>query len=406
MILWLHDQSLSCRPPRMTVLTVLAVVFMTAPFAALRLQAQTFKTLYSFTGQKDGGVPYAGLIADETGNLYGTTSTAGAHGSGTVFKLKKNGKIVVLHSFTGGNDGGTPYAALVADSAGNFYGTTLSGGRHGDGTVFKIDIQGKETVLHSFSQAPGSGESLVAGLLRDESGNLFGAAQTGGNFAVCPPLGCGTVFRLDATNKEHSISFNGTDGATPYAGLIEDAEGNLYGTTTDREGSGQGTVFKIDKTFKMTVLYRFSGTTDGAYPDASLVRDSAGNLYGTTYLGGASGWGTIFKVDKTGHETILYSFTNNPDGAFPDSALVFDHQGNLYGTTVSGGVHGGGTIFELSKTGTLTVLHSFDFSDGAQPYCTLLRDKAGNLYGTTASFGGGGGNCEGYGCGTVFKLTP
>jgi uncharacterized repeat protein (TIGR03803 family) len=406
MISWLHDEFLEMRLSGVAARVMFAIVSVAALFSLPRIQAQTFTTLYSFTGQKDGGVPYAGLITDEAGDLYGTTSTAGAYGSGTVFELKKNGRMVVLHSFTGGRDGGTPYAALVRDAAGNLYGTTLSGGSHGDGTVFKIDAQGKETVLHSFSQASGNGESPVAGLFRDKSGNLFGTTQIGGNFGVCPPPGCGTAFRLNLANKEHSLSFNSTDGATPYAGLIEDAEGNLYGTTTDRNGSSQGTVFKIDKTFRLTVLYRFSGSTDGSYPDASLVRDSTGNLYGTTYLGGASGWGTVFKVDKTGQETILHSFTNNPDGAFPDSALVFDAQGNLYGTTVSGGVHGGGTIFELSHTGTVTVLHSFDFSDGAQPSCTLLRDKAGDLYGTAATFGGGGGNCGGYGCGTVFKLIP
>jgi uncharacterized repeat protein (TIGR03803 family) len=272
MISWLHDEFLEMRLSGVAARVMFAIVSVAALFSLPRIQAQTFTTLYSFTGQKDGGVPYAGLITDEAGDLYGTTSTAGAYGSGTVFELKKNGRMVVLHSFTGGRDGGTPYAALVRDAAGNLYGTTLSGGRHGDGTVFKIDAQGKETVLHSFSQASGNGESPVAGLFRDKSGNLFGTTQIGGNFGVCPPPGCGTAFRLNLANKEHSLSFNSTDGATPYAGLIEDAEGNLYGTTTDRNGSSQGTVFKIDKTFRLTVLYRFSGSTDGSYPDASLVK--------------------------------------------------------------------------------------------------------------------------------------
>jgi uncharacterized repeat protein (TIGR03803 family) len=370
------------------------------------MQAQTLRTLHNFTGEKDGGVPYAGLIHDEAGNLYGTASTGGAFMFGTVFELTSTGKLIVLHSFTGSNDGGTPYAALVRDAAGNLYGTTLAGGSYGDGTVFKIDVGGQETVLHSFSQVAGNGLSPVASVLRDKLGNFFGVAQTGGDLDDCPPYGCGTVFWLNAAYKERSISFNGTDGATPYAGLIEDAEGNLYGTTTERLGSGRGTVFRIDKTFKMTVVYRFSGDTDGLYPDAGLVMDSAGNLYGTTYLGGAYGWGTIYKVDATGQESIIHSFTNNPDGAYPDSALIFDAQGNLYGTTVSGGVHNAGTIFELGKTGMVTILHSFDLSDGAQPSCTLLRDKAGNLYGTTPSWGTGRNCSGGYGCGTIFKLTP
>ena len=156
----------------------------------------------------------------------------------------------------------------------------------------------------------------------------------------------------------------------------------------------------------MTVLYSFLGGTDGENPDKGLVRDSADNLFGTTYLGGSAGWGIVFKLDASGVKTTLYSFQGAPDGAFPDAALVLDAAGNLYGTTVSGGLHSAGTVFELSAAGTEIVLHSFDFSDGGNPYGSLLLDAAGNLYGTTASFGGGSGVCYGYGCGTVFELTP
>jgi uncharacterized repeat protein (TIGR03803 family) len=385
----------------------LAVAMVLVPtVAATRAQAQTFKVLYTFTGGADGAEPYANLIQDANGNLYGTTLYGGASGYGTVFKLSKSDKETVLHSFTGtGGDGTNPQAGLVRDAEGNVYGTTLYGGASANGTVFKVSKTGKETVLYSFTGTGGDGATPVAGLLRDATGNLYGTTSAGGAY------GFGTVFMLDKTGKEtvlYSFTETGGDGLNPYAGLVRDAKGNLYGTTFGGGTSGDGTVFVVEKTGKEKVLHSFSGGADGGFPVYGyLVRDSAGNLYGTTEIGGASDRGTIFKLDKTGKETVLYSLADTGgDGEFPVAGLVRDAKGNLYGTTDGGGTSRDGTVFMLDKTGKETVQYSFTGgSDGSGPVAGLVRDAAGNLYGI-AAFGGDLSGCSGYGCGTVFKLTP
>jgi uncharacterized repeat protein (TIGR03803 family) len=181
---------------------------------------------------------------------------------------------------------------------------------------------------------------------------------------------------------------SGNDGSQPYASLILDTKGNLYGTT---EG---------DPTGQETVLYSFTGSTDGGSPEAGLIRDAKANLYGTTYLGGSSSAGTVFKLDPTGQETVLYSFTGGADGANPsEGSLIRDSAGNLYGTTPQGGASDFGVVFKLDPAGKETVLHSFSGRDGKIPYGTLVRDKAGNLYGTTYEGGA-------YGGGVVFKIAP
>jgi uncharacterized repeat protein (TIGR03803 family) len=199
----------------------------------------TFALFYSFEGGTDGATPRAGLVRDAAGNLYGTTISGGAGGLGTVFKLDAVGSETVLHSFSGA-DGARPEAGLVRDAAGNLYGTTAGGGASDLGTVFKLDTTGSETVLHSFSGA--DGDSPVAGLVRDAAGNLYGTTAGGG------ASGLGTVFKLDTSGKGrllHSFTGGATDGAFPAAGLVPDAAGNLYGTTTQDGAFGQGTVFKL-----------------------------------------------------------------------------------------------------------------------------------------------------------------
>jgi uncharacterized repeat protein (TIGR03803 family) len=394
----------------------LAIMLVPTVVASRPAQAQTFTVLYSFTGGADGGSPYAGLIRDSAGNLYGTTLGGGACGNGTVFMLNKTGKETVLYSFTGGADGAGPFAGLVRDAAGNLYSTTIDGGSssacqgHACGVVFKLDESGNETVLYSFNGGA-DGEYPYAGLVRDAKGDLYGTTAFGGG-GGCPNYfsGCGTVFKLDATGEETVLySFTGTggDGAYPYAGLVLDAAGNLYGTTAqggtyacNYGENGCGTVFKLDKTGKETVLYTVTDT-HGAYPYAGLVRDAASNLYGTTLGGDGSGRGRVFKLDKAGKETVLHSFTGTGgDGEYPYAGLVRDAKGNLYGTTWSGGTHGSGTVFELDKTGKETVLYSFTGgADGAWPWAGLALDANGNLYGTTVIDG-----ASGYG--TVFELTP
>ena len=332
----------------------------------------------------------------------------------------------VLYSFAGPPNGALP-SASVLDAKGNLYGTTFYGGDsvcdapYGCGTVFKLDTAGKEAVLYSFTATGGDGANPWAGLVPDAKGNLYGTTAGGGDLACNAPDGCGTVFKLDATGKETVLyGFTGSpDGAVPFAGLVLDAQGNLYGTTKDGGAYGSGTVFELNTTGKESVLYSFTGTGgDGAEPMAGLVQDAQGNLYGTTEDGGAYGFGTVFELNTTGKETVLYSFCsalNCADGIVPWAGLVRDAQGNLYGTARFGGDlacgatgDGCGTVFKLDTTGNETVLHTFTGTggDGAHPFVGLVLDAQGNLYGTT--FDGGDLSCDDggsqSGCGIVFKL--
>lgn len=335
----------------------------------------------------------------------------------------------VLHSFcpVGGancTDGYEPIAGLIRDAAGNLYGTTYSGGAAGGGTVFKVDTTGNETVLYSFCSLANctDGYELAAGLIQDAAGNLYGTTVSGGSPAASTS-GAGTVFKLDPTGQETVLySFcsvsNCADGEAPGSGLIQDAAGNLYGTTlvggaNDTAQGGGGTVFKVGATGQETVLHSFCAAggvncTDAGRPEAGLIQDAAGNLYGTTYSGGASGsGGVVFKVDATGLYTVLYSFcstTSCTDGWGPLGGLVQDAAGNLYGTVSAGGAYNQGAVFKLDTAGHETVLYSFcpapsgsNCPDGGDPAAGLIQDITGNLYGTT--FWGG---ANGYGM--MFKL--
>jgi uncharacterized repeat protein (TIGR03803 family) len=234
----------------------------------------------------------------------------------------------VLHSFKGGTDGESPYGGVVRDTAGNLYGTTAQGGAFSNGTVFKLDTTGKETVLYSFTGGA-DGAIPLAGLIRDAAGNLYGTTEVGGDLTCNSGIGCGTVFKLHTTGKETVLhSFTGNpDGASPFAGVIRDAAGNLYGTTPKGGALNSGTVFKLDTTGKETVLYSFAGGADGSYPDAAVIRDAAGNLYGNTFFGGTYNFGTVFKLDSTGKETVLYRFRKPTNGLYP-VGVIQDKAGN------------------------------------------------------------------------------
>src|ERR1022692_3387487 len=368
------------------------------------------KVLYSFTGLADGGNPYGGVVPDSAGNLYGTTSAGGTSGYGVVFKLDKAGQETVLYAFTGGADGGYSYAGVIRDSAGNLYGTTSSGGTAGYGVVFEVNTCGQETVLYSFTGGADGGYSY-AGVIRGSAGNLYGTTSAGGigqGYA-----GYGVVFKLSTAGQETVLySFTGgADGGNPGAGVIHDSAGNLYGTTTSGGTAGQGVVFKLSTAGQETVLYSFTGGADGGYPSAGGIRDSAGNLYGTASYGGTAGWGVVFKVNTSGQETVLYSFTGGADGGYPYSGLVGDSAGNLYGTTYAGGPGGGlnffgyccssagyGVVYKVDAAGQETVLYTLPPPhDGASPTAGVVRDSAGNLYGTTGA--GGAQNA-----GVVYKL--
>ncbi len=361
--------------------------------AAPNGEAQTYRTLYSFTGGGDGSYPRSDLVMDAAGNLYGTTSEGGASGQGTVFKLDTSGQETVLHSFTGSPDGAEPSSGLVRDAAGNLYGTTSYGGSSGNGTVFKVDASGNETVLHSFTGGS-DGRLPYAAPVMDAAGNLYGTTYFGGAGNL------GTVYKVDTSGVETVIhSLTNADGAHPFAGVILDAAGNLYGVATDRGAHNNGTVFTVDTSGQAAVLHSFN-SSDGSDPVGSLMMDATGNLYGTTYFGGASNQGTVFKLDTSGNHTVLYSFTGGSDGLDPYARLIMDAAGNLYGTTSRGGSAYQGAIFELDASGNMTVLHTFTGgSDGLDCLAALLRDAAGTLYGVTAL----GGDAD---VGTVFKLSP
>ncbi len=393
-------------------LLALAVTLLAA-LAPHCVQAQTkFKLLYTFPGNPNGGVPFAGLVRDAAGNLYGATYNGGGHecDCGVVFKIDSTGRETPLHAFSGGPDGSSPTGTLVLDSDGNLYGTAGSGGIYGYGIVFKMNSAGHETVLYNFTaDAP----FPFAGLTRDTAGNLYGTTSEGGTSKVCTPY-CGTVFEVDSSGTEKLLyTFTGgPDGSSPVAALIEDS-GHFYGATFEGGGStacsrGCGTIFQLEPTGAETVLYTFTGGPDGASPEAGVIRDGFGNLYGATINGGSStnctgGCGTVFKLDSNGRETVLHSFAAGVDGSFPSGSLVRDESGNLYGTTLNGGGSpncpaGCGTVFKVDATGTVTLLHRFiGKADGQNPYAGLLLDSSGNLYGTTEA--------GSRGFGTVFELT-
>jgi uncharacterized protein YceK len=440
----------------------------TAPLFA----ASKEHVLYSFCpvdGCTDGNYPWAGLISDAAGNLYGVTSSGGAggckviggkfSGCGTVFELESHagGKWTekVLHSFNY-NDGANPLASLIFDAAGNLYGTTGNGGSGkctdgsgdliGCGTVFQLTRgnNGKwaERVLHSFNNKGRDGRGPSGSLIFDASGNLYGTTYNGGT-GTCTQLGpgCGTVFELtpSANGKwaEKVLhSFKGGDGIWPL-GLILDASGNLYGTAYlggDGSDGGTGTAFElmpgVSGKWTVKVLHSFcvaERCADGAGPVAGLTFDAAGNLYGATVQGGGTsgspcgnyGCGTVFRLapDANGKwkETVLHRFTGQKDGWGPQAGPIFSAAGKLYGTTGIGGSgtcdgeYGCGTVFQLTPGNdgkwTEKVLHSFTGKDGDGPTGVLAFDDAGSLYGTTLT-GGTSSNCSSFGCGIVFKLTP
>jgi uncharacterized repeat protein (TIGR03803 family) len=312
--------------------------------------------MHSFGG-KNGRYPLAGLFRDKAGNLNGTTVEGGAHcygmgfpGCGAVYQLDKAGKETLLYSFAGIPDGWNPEALLVGDSEGNLYGTTYEGGTFSNaGTVFKVDKSGSETVLHNFCSEKNcaDGNTPYPSVIRDAAGNLYGVTIGGGT------NGAGVVYELDSTGKESVLySFSGgSDGGGPDSVLVADPAGNLYGTTQGGGnlacgcGNGSGVVSAVlrqtNGSWTGTTLYTFcslSNCTDGERPIAGpLFRDRAGNLYGTTFFGGGNDAGVVFKLDKSGKETVLHSFTGGKDGAFPWAGLTMDNAGNLYGVATGGG---------------------------------------------------------------------
>jgi uncharacterized repeat protein (TIGR03803 family) len=411
----------------------LVIMLVLVAFATESLQARTLSALHVFRSPPDGGSPWAAPIRDKHGNFYGTTWAGGTKSWGTVYKVDSTGKETILHSFVGGKDGSNPWAGLIVDAAGNLYGTTNTGGgnycfnNYGCGVVFELS-QGKhgwkETILYAFKGGSEGQNPGYGALARDKAGNLYGTTIYGGT-GYCS-TGCGVVFKLTHTSglwKEqvlHTFTAGSqTDGAAPYGGLVLDAAGNVYGTTSIGGSSspcGCGTVFKLDPSGTETILYNFAGGADGAEPYATLVQDAAGNLYGTTLFGGNNlSFGTVFKLDASGTKTLLHTFAGYPsDGSGPYAPLVQDAAGNLYGTTYFGGNSSGGgfcetnqqpqgcgIVFKVDTNGKETVLHNFSYPvDGAEVNAGVILDAKGNLYGGT-----GVGGTRRIHAGILFQLT-
>jgi uncharacterized repeat protein (TIGR03803 family) len=336
-------------------LRISAVFILCAATAALS-SAQTFTLLEKFDGFSNGDNPFSGLVQGTNGDFYGTTENGGATEQGTLFKITPSGTLTTLVSLDGA-DGLGPLGAMIVATNGNLYGTTYSGGASdacegGCGSIFTMTPSGTQTVLYSF----------------------------------CSQSDC-------------------TDGAQPFAGLLQATDGNFYGTTAAGGTNGGGIVFKMTPSGTVTTLYNFCSETncaDGETSDGTLIQATNGNFYGTTNAGGTNGDGTVFKITPTGALTTLHSF-DGADGAQPYGALVQGANGTFYGTTANGGTNGDGTVFDITSGGTLTTLHSFDGTDGTNIQAGLILGTDGNFYGA-AAFGGSG--CTPGGCGTLFKITP
>jgi uncharacterized repeat protein (TIGR03803 family) len=401
-----------------------ALAFLAVGLLLSAAWAQKETVLFNFTGGLNGIAPAAGLIFDAKGNLYGTTEHGGQHDAGVVFKLTPSGVETVSYTFCRQSDcadGAYPLGGVIVDAKGNLYGTASEGGNSngnycdgGCGVVFKLTPSGKETALYTFcsTQHCADGAEPYAGLVFDKKGNLYGTTVSGGTACQGGTCGYGTVFKVTPWGEE-SVLYKFCslrrcrDGASPIAGLVFDSEGNLYGTTVAGGAHEDGTVFKLTPSGKETALYSFcrqSGCTDGVEPYAGLVLDKKGNLYGTTIAGGgglcAEGCGVVFKVTPSGKETTLYSFAGYPDGGESVAGLVLDQEGNLYGTTYYDGAYKWGSVFRVTPSGKETLSYSFHgYPDGLTPAAGLVFDKKGNLYGTTSA----GGDHD---YGTVFKLKP
>jgi uncharacterized repeat protein (TIGR03803 family) len=342
------------------LLTTLGLVFSTQP-----APAQTFTVLHNFTVGRDGGNPLAGVTLDRAGNLYGTASIGGI-GHGTVYQLKRSGSNWIfntLYTFGGGDsDGNTPYARVVFGPNGTLYGTTQTGGASNAGTVFNLRPQAKacpnasclwtDTLLHSFIPGNGDGDNPLYGdLLFDQAGNIYGTAWGGGEWAG------GVVYELTPSGSESILyPFGGTDGALLANAVIFDNAGNLYGTTVVGGLNNYGTVFELSPSgsgWTEKVLYSFENGNDGSFPYAGLVFDRSGNLYGATTDGGSRGGGTVFRLTPAGNGvwtfSLVFSFTGVPGyGCGPVGTLVMDGAGNLYGATRCDGAYSYGNVFELT----------------------------------------------------------
>jgi uncharacterized repeat protein (TIGR03803 family) len=354
--------------------------------------SQGVYSLYSFTGADDGANPEGALIQAGNGSLYGTTYAGGSNGYGAVYQISSNGAFTPLYSFTGADDGAYPEGGLVQAGNGCLYGTTYEGGSNSYGTVYQISTNGAFTPLFSFSYT--NGGYPEAGLIQAGNGYLYGTTYEGGTNG-----GYGTVYQISTGGAFTPLfSFSYTNGGYPEAGLIQAGNGALYGTTYEGGSNGYGTVYQISTNGAFTSLYSFNYDS-GGYPEGGLIQAGNGHLYGTTYEGGSNFYyGTVYQISTDGAFSSLFSFGYGNGGSYPETALVQSGDGNLYGTTYQGGAGGDGTVYQISTNGVLNTLYSLtDGDDGSNPKGALLQAGDGNLYGT--AYAGGASNY-----GAVFVL--
>ncbi|HWD20235.1 MAG TPA: choice-of-anchor tandem repeat GloVer-containing protein [Verrucomicrobiae bacterium] len=360
--------------------------------------------LYTFTDGVDGASPQSGLAQASNGVFYGTALNGGTNGFGTIFSVTSAGAFTPLYSFTADVDGAAPWSALAPLTNGAFAGTTIAGA-NGFGTIFQVTSNGVLTPRYSFTGTT-DGSTPEGTLTLSTNGSLYGTTADGG------ANGAGTIYRFTPAGAFNLLyTFTGSvDGVAPVAALTLGADGNFYGTTASGGTNGDGTIFKLTQAGVFTSLYSFSNGVDGAIPQSALTLGSDGNLYGVTSSGGAHDNGTLFRLTSAGKVVALYSFSSdngsgtNADGIGPTS-LLQARDGNLYGTTGSGGAFGSGTIFRATLAGAVTTLYTFGAIssdsvtnvDGSDP-TALIQGRDGNLYGTTVS---GGPDAQG----TIFEFS-
>jgi uncharacterized repeat protein (TIGR03803 family) len=394
-------------PSRVLLWVSIACTLSLSLAAALPLSAQTFTTLGRFNGTNGAG-PYAVPAQGPNGQLYGATGYGGANDQGAVYELTPQG-LTLLHTFSE-LEAAQPFASFLLTSSGNFYSTTFEGGPlPGPGTIFQMTPAGDVTVLYYFCALTNcvDGANPNAALLLATDGNFYGTAVTAGANGDW-----GAIFRMTPTGDVTTIySFcsqaNCTDGSFPYGPLVQGTDGNFYGTTGGGGANNRGSVFEITASATLTTLYSFcalANCSDGSTPFNGLVQSVNGNFYGTTYIGGSKNNGTIFRLTPTGVLTVLHSFCSQPnctDGALPNDALWLATDGNLYGTSYQGGAHNAGVIFKISPAGAFSVIHHFcsqrNCFDGSFPIAGVMQATNGSFYGTATS--------GGFGSGTIYQLS-
>ena len=415
------------------------LVAMMLLLAAVGSQAQTYQVIHDFAGGLDGSEPTSGVTLDAAGNLYGTTFEGDAL-TGTVYRLVHKSSswvLMPLYLFPyEGSGGSIPYARVIFGKDGSLYGTAAFGGNlqgcsGGCGAVFNMKPTPNppitplspwiETPLYVFAGGTDGANPFGADIIFDQAGNLYGTTYNGGGGSCTG--GCGTVYKLTPSSGSwtesilYTFTQNG-DAQHPWGGVTFDTAGNLYGTTVYGGAYGKGAIYELTPAgagWTETVLYSFTGGTDGANPYAGVIFDQSGNLYGATSAGGSGNGGTVFELTASkGSWTfnLLYSFSgaSGQFSAGPLANLAFDSAGNLYGTAHGAGAYNFGSAFKLTSGAggwTYTSLHDFTGgNDGGYPRSSIAFDKNGNMYGTAAQGGtGSSGNCSGP-CGVIFEITP